>query len=102
MTEEQTTFSQRYVLTIKEGEQHLYPIPQDAMIVTADKLPSMVGMFLPEYSLRKRSEIEIFLRGLYFKYYSNPKFKRNYKRFLKKVRAANIKNNPHYVFKKYE
>jgi len=99
MTENHTPFRQRYILTIEDGQQHLHPITEDSMLVTVERLPERIGILLPGYSLRKRTKPEQFLRKWYYKLYAHPKFQRNYNKFLEKVRADNIKNNPHYQFK---
>jgi len=100
-TKTNTIPKRRYVLTIEDGDQHLYPITEDQMFFTAEQLPAHISAFMPEYSLRKRSKAELFIKKWYYKLYLSPKYDKNYKKFLEKVKEANIKNNPHFTFKKY-
>jgi len=93
---------QRYILHIEEGIQHISPITDDHMVVTIDQLKREMSLFLPEYSLRKKSKIEMLLKKWHYKLYLGPKIKKNDKIFSEKVREANIKNNPHFKFKEHQ
>jgi len=93
---------QRYILHIEEGVQHISEITDDHLVVTIDQLKSELNLFLPEYSLRKKSKIELFFKKWNYRLYQGPKIKKNYKIFLEKTREANIKNNPHFKFKEHQ
>ena len=82
---------QRYVLTIEKENQYITPLPLDVMFITTDQLKECVSWYLPKYSLRKRSRIELFIRKWYFKY-MHLRWK---KRFAKKMKRFHQKYNPH-------